>query len=166
VKQTAILTLLFSFLLTACTFDAPLAPDASIPIDQDLLGTWEFLPDPGDAPSGETATVQADGANRYTIEYHDGDSVIYFSAWLGELGGTRFLQLQVTGDEDGPAEPDESNLYSVLDYTFMNDDLVVRSLNTELVGAELADTEALRNAFMQNLDQPLLFTEPGRMRRL
>jgi hypothetical protein len=166
VNRNATLTLFFSFLLAACTFDAPLAPDASMPIDPDLLGSWKFLPAPGEAPTSETVAVQADGANRYTIEYHDGDSVIYFSGWLGELEGTRFLQLKVTGDEDGPAAPDESNLYSVFAYDFIDGDLVVRALNTERVDPDLTSTSALQQAFVQHHDDPLLFSEPGRMRRL
>ena len=165
-KRSILIAPFISLLLTACTYDAPLAPEAILPIDRALLGTWEVLPNEGDEPSAETVVVREDGENRYKIEHRDGDSVIYFDAWPGEIEGVRFLQLEVTGDDDGPAEPGEPDLYSVIDYRFDGDDIIMRSLNTEFVDHELGDTAALREAFIKHRDNPELFIEPGRLRRL
>jgi hypothetical protein len=159
------LSLLGCLFLVACTFDAPLAPEADLPIDANLIGTWEILPEAGDEPTGETVIIRQDGDTRYAIEHHDSDSVIHFSAWLGEIKGTRFVQLEVTGDEHGPAEAGEPDLYSVIAYVFDGSDVVFRSLNTELVDPDAADTAALRAAFLRHTDHPDLFIEPGRLRR-
>jgi hypothetical protein len=166
VNRNFLMVLLGCLLLAACTFDAPLAPDSSLSIDEALLGTWAILPDEGEDDSGEIVSVLRGADHRYLIEHRDGDSVIYFNGWLGEIEGRRFLQLEVTGDEHGPAEPGEADLYSVISYEFDGQDLIMRSLNTELVDPASPDTEQLRLAFIQHIDNADLFIEPGRLRRL
>lgn len=165
-NRTRHLVFLGCLLLAACTFDAPLAPEPGLAVDEALIGDWAILAEDGDAASGETVIVRRDGDHRYTIEHHDGDSVIHFAGWLGEVGGIRFLQLEVTGDEHGPAEKGEADLFSVMHFEFEDGYLVIRSLNTELVDPDLADTAALQAAFEQHREHPDLFIEPGRLRRL
>ena len=69
-------------------------------------------------------------------------------------------------DEDGPVTEEDSDLFSVMSYSLSGDDLEVRSLNTELVNTELADTRAMQKAFHKHRMNTELFIEPGRMRRL
>lgn len=160
-----LLSIFAPLLLVACTYDAPLAPNAELPLDQALLGNWLMLDEEGLSDGTETMTVRRSDEQHYAIEHHDGDSVIYFNGWLAELEGIRFLQLEVTGDENGPAEANEPNRYSVISYHFEDEELVIHSLNTELVGPHDASTAALREAFGRHHEDPLLFIEPGRMRR-
>ena len=164
-KRNTLLSLLAGLFLAACTFDAPLAPYASTPIDPELLGTWEPLPVDDATPTGEITIVKRADENRYLIEHRDGDSILYFDAWLGRQEGITFLQLEVTGDEDGPATPDDTDLFSVVSYSISGDELVMHSLNTDLIDENLADTPALQKAFFEHREHPELFVEPSRMRR-
>lgn len=158
---------LATWLLAACTYDAPLVADASLPIDRALIGIWQATPaGPDDEQQDERIAVTQASANEYAIVHIDGDSAIYFRGWLAELQGIRFVQLQVTGDEHGPAGADETDLFSVISYELQGEGLVMKALNTQYVDANLPDTEALQQAFAANRDRADLFGEPGRYRRL
>jgi len=154
-------------ILTACEYDAPLVGDASLPIDQALLGTWEFISE-GSAgqESSERVLIRQESVNLYAIEYGGNESIIYFKGWLAELEGIHFIQLEVTGSNEGPVGEDDHDLFSVISYTLNNGEYVVRSLNTDLVDDSLADTAALQAAFIANRDDPDLFNNPGQLRKL
>ena len=158
---------LTTLLLTACIYDVPLVATADLPIDPAVLGIWEALPEETDdeGPRERIVVTQA-SANEYAIVHIDGDSAIYFRAWLAELEGVRFVQLQVTGDEHGPAGADETDLFSVVRFEIRDAELVMTALDTQYVDANLPTTEALQQAFTANKDRADLFGEPGRYRRL
>ena len=167
-RKRRLITVFVLFILTACDFDVPLVGEASLPIDQALLGTWEAIPEDRDEQkTPERIVISQESAKLYVIEHIDGESIIYFKGWLAELEGSHFMQVEVTGDNDkGPVGAEDDNLFSVVSYALDNGKLVVRSLNTDLVDAELADTVALQAAFAANRDNPSLFHEPGRFRKL
>jgi hypothetical protein len=166
-RKRRLITVFVLFILTACDYDVPLVGEASLPIDQALLGTWEAIPEDRDEQKlPERIMVRQESANLYVIEYGDGESAIYFRGWLAELEGSHFMQLEVTGDDQGPVDAKDDNLFSVVSYALDKDKLVVRSLNTDLVDAELADTAALQAAFAANRDNPSLFHEPRQFRKL
>ena len=167
-RKHALITGFILLVLTACDYDAPLVGEASLPIDQALLGTWEAIPKDRDGQkSPERIVIRQESANLYVIEHVDGESIIYFKGWLAELEGSHFMQLEVTGDNDkGPVGAEDDNLFGVVSYALDNGKLVVRSLNTDLVNAELADTATLQAAFAANRDNPSLFHELGHFRKL
>lgn len=165
-RKRKLITVFVLFILTACDYDVPLVGEASLPIDQALLGTWEAIPEDRDEQKlPERIMIRQESANLYVIEYGDGESVIYFKGWLAELEGSHFMQLEVTGDDKGPVDAKDDNLFSVVSYALGNGKLVVRSLNTDLVDAELADTAALQAAFAANRDNPSLFHKPRQFRK-
>ena len=155
------------FILTACDYDVPLVGEASLPIDQALLGTWEETPED---QTGQESTVRVlirqESGNEYAIKYIVDETFIYFRGWLAELEGMHFVQLEVTGTNEGPVGAEDTDLFGVLSYTLDNGELVIRSLNTALVNKDLADTAALQAAFAANRDDPCLFVEPGQFRKL
>jgi len=166
-RKRRLITVFALFILTACDYDVPLVGEASLPIDQALLGTWEAIPENRDEQKlPARIMVRQENANLYVIEYGDGESAIYFKGWLAELEGSHFMQLEVTGDDKGPVGAKDDNLFSVVSYALEDGKLVVRSLNTDLVDAELADTAALQAAFAANRDNPGLFHEPRYFRKL
>lgn len=166
-RKHRLITVFILFILSACDYDVPLIGEASLPIDQALLGTWEAIPeDLNEQNSPVRIVIGQEGANLYVIEYVDGESIIYFRGWLAELEGSRFIQVEVTGDDKGPVGAEDGNLFSVFSYALDNRGLVVRSLNTDLVNAELTDTAALQAAFAASKDNPSLFHEPGHFRKL
>jgi hypothetical protein len=167
VKNKAVISLFVFFLLAACTYDAPLVQEKLLPIDTALLGGWEVLPEnPDEEYAPERVTIRQQTPQVYAIEYFSEGSTLYFQGWLAELEGVRFLQLEVTGDDDGPAGENDSNLFSAFSYTLDNGEMTVRELNTDLVDDNLADTAALQAAFKQHKDHPDLFSESIRMKKL
>lgn len=158
--------LISCLLLIACTYDVPLAPDANLELDNALLGTWSILSEETGEPTAEKVVIDRGEGRYYLVEHHDTESIIYFKGWLAELEGIRFLQLQVTGDDEGPAGLDDANLFSVFAYTHENGELKVSSLNTDLVSERLPDTASLQEAFRAHKDNPALFSDPGRLRKL
>jgi hypothetical protein len=166
-RKHVLIPVFILIILTACDYDAPLVGEASLPIDQALLGTWKIISeDPAEQESLERIVARKESANLYVIEYVDGDSVIYFKGWLAELEGIHFVQLEVTGSNEGPVGAEETDLFTVASYTLVNGEFVVRGLNTDLVNKDLADTAALQAAFIANRDDPNLFHGSGQYRRL
>ena len=162
------LTLVFTLIiLTACDYDAPLVKEAYLPIDRALLGTWEFIyEDRAEQKPQERLVIRQESVNLYAIEYVDGESILYFKGWLAKLEGSRFMQLKVTGSDEGPVDDDDTELFSVVSYALDNDKLMYRSLNTGLVSKDLTDTPALQAAFAANRDDPDLFKESRQLRKL
>jgi len=76
------------------------------------------------------------------------------------------MQLEVTGDSEGPVGTEEADLFTVVSYTLVNGEFVVRVLNTDLINKDLADTAALQAAFAANRDDPGLFLNPGQSWKL
>ena len=167
-RKHRLITVLTLLILIGCDYDVPLVGEASLPIDQALLGTWEAIPGDRDGQESlERIVIRQESANLYVIEHVDGESIIYSKGWLAELEGIHFMQVEVTGDNDkGPVGTEDDNLFSVASYALDNDKLVVRELNKDLVNADLADTAALQAAFVANRDDPSLFHEPGQYRKL
>ena len=166
-RKHGLILVFILIILTACDYDAPLAGEASLPIDQALLGTWEFIyEDRAEQKSHERLVIRQESANLYAIEFIDGESIIYFKGWLAELEGSHFMQLEVTGTDEGPVSDEDTELFSVVSYAMDNGELVYRSLNTDLVTTDLADTAALQAAFAAHRDDPSLFKESGQLRKL
>ncbi|MFC1701731.1 hypothetical protein ACFL1J_03165 [Pseudomonadota bacterium] len=154
-------------ILSACDYDAPLVGEASLPIDQALLGTWEFIyKDRAEQKPDERLVIRQESANLYIIEYIDRESILYFKGWLAELEGKHFMQLEVTGTDEGPVDVEDTDRFSVVSYAMDNDEILYRSLNTDLVNKDLADTAALQVAFAANRDDPDLFHISGQLRKL
>ena len=153
--------------LNACIYDAPLVGEATLPIDPALLGSWEFIPE--DAASAETPerlVIRKKSANVYAIEHISDDSTFYFDAWLAELEGIRFVQLEATGDNEGPVTAEDTDLFAVYSWAMEGGELVVKTLNADLLPPDIEGTAALQAAFAEHRDNPDLFDNPGRLSRL
>ncbi len=166
-RKHALITALILLVLAACNYDAPLVGEATITVDQALLGTWEIIREAGDGQEPlERIVIHQESANLFAIEYAEGGSIYYFKGWLAELEGIRFMQLEFTGTEEGSVGAEDSDLFTVVFYVLNNDGLTVRTLNTDLVDSDLADTASLQAAFAANRDDPGLFGEPELFRKL
>jgi len=163
-RKYGLITVFSLFVLTACVFDAPLVGEATLPIDETLLGTWESIPEGTDSLA--RLVIHQDSANLYVIEYSEGETVIYFKGWLAELEGIRFMQLEAIGDDEQPVENGTTDLFTVVSYALTDGKLEVRMLNTKVVNKDLADTASLQEAFSANSDNPELFEKPGQFRKL
>ncbi len=154
--------------VAGCRYAAPLVEEAQVPVDPQVLGLWQGVPDEGEEPDeDERMLVLAYSDTEYLVHYpfsvEDG---MYFRAYPIEIGETSCVQIRLAGTTDGPPEEEMQDRYDVVSYAIEGDTLTLRTLNSELVDKEVKLPVALRHAFEQNQDNPELFTNPARFRRV
>ncbi len=169
-KQSSILAAVFILILSACTYDAPITEEHSIPIDEALLGMWEALPR-GHQDSDDLVQllVLKFSETEYQIHYSQGDGVFYFRGYAIEVEDVPAVQLQILGNKDGPVDDTAEERYSVVSYQLIYGglvELVVAELNTDLVDEDLETREAIRQAFVVHKDDKDLFTDPMSFRKI
>ncbi len=172
-KHCAILATATSLLLAGCSYKVPLTTEHTIPIDPALIGFWE------DAESGNTQScphpegilVLPFSETEYMISYlhkeMDG-SPLFFRGYPVELGNISCVQLQLIGGyETDPSSPmkEEDKCFDVVKYEIKNHNLEVSRLNDNVVSGDLETSEALREAFLDNIENEALFKETGRFHR-
>ena len=54
----------------------------------------------------------------------------------------------------------------VAQYTMVNGQLEIKTLNSELVSNSITDTETLRRVFAEHKNNPELFNDPGLFKRV
>ena len=154
-------------LFAGCLYEVPLPKEHTIPVDLSILGLWELL-------SGEGEELDLDkrmmilkfSDTEALIHYPIGEDGLYFRAYAIKIGNMSCVQLQVIGNEDGPPEKDEKDLYHVASYVLAKGILEVKLLETNLVDADLKNSEALRAASLKHQDNKDLFIDPSRFRRV
>lgn len=156
--------LLGVLLAGACVYDVPVTTDHAIPIDEAILGAWVSVPEGNDDPV-QTRILRF-SETEYVVHYLEDDWELYFRAYPIKVGGVAAVQLEVLGDEDEVVEPDASERYTVAAYRLLNGKLEVRTLNSELISADIADGESLRAAILEHEGHPGLFNEPGLFQRV
>lgn len=157
-KWTLILTVLT---LAACVYEAPLTTQHTLPIDQAVLGTWQTVSGDG---SVEHLRILRFSDTEYLVNHAESDDQLFFRAYTIEVGGVSAVQLEFLGDDTRPVRG--KNRYLVATYRIVDEMLEVRTLNSDLVGEELSDSESLRAAFTAHKENPELFNDPGLFKRI
>lgn len=164
-----LLVLASLFFLNSCVFDVPFETEAKLPVDPALLGRWEMVIDEVKPDATETKPERMlvlEGArNEYVIEYPIGEKAMYFRAFAIELAGEKFIQVQWIGTVEGPVKP-EDRKYQLLKLTSAGDTVEIRTLDTLLFGKHHGDPERMKAAFMERKDNPKLFGDPEKFRKL
>lgn len=162
-KLLASFTLMMTFVLAACQYVVPLSEDHNIHIDSALLGHWTMLPDKNEpGASIDSMTVLQFSDTEYLINYVSEGSGMFFRGYLIETGGHTLLQLQFLGTDEGPPEDSaQEHRFIVARYVLEQGRLEVNTLNSQLVSRDLVDSQALMQAYLANIDNPELFTDPG-----
>lgn len=165
-KWKILFCLLVFLIPIGCWYDVPLTEERSIPVDPEVLGWWEYASDDAkDTEVKERMLVLQFSETEYLIHYLVGaKEAFYFRGYPIKIGGVACVQLQEIGFIDGVPDKNTKPFYAVA-YQLTDGELVVKILNTALVGEDLLGGEALRKAFLQHKDDPLLFYDPGRFRR-
>lgn len=166
-KRNSILCIIAVLLFSGCQFDFPLSQQHIIPIDSQLLGIWEAIPDEGDkTEQAEQMMVLKYSDTEYMIDYPIGSDGIYFRGYPINIGNVACMQLEVIGDAKGPPKKSTKDLFLVASYTITNNELEVKFLNTALVGSDLASRDELKKAFLENKDNDDLFVDPGLFKKI
>lgn len=152
-------------LLAACEYKAPLTTEHRIPIDPQVLGLWQIIPEENENDDTFIRIFKFSDTE-YTLQYHEHGGDFYFRAYAINIGGVSAVQLELVGTDDGPVKANEDDRYHVVAYHLENQILKISSLNSELVDDELPDSESLRKAFIQHKENPGLFNDPGVFKRM
>jgi WD40 repeat protein len=164
--------LVLTGLLTAgCPHHVPLTEEHSIPIDQELIGYWHCFESKADLKAA-AVLVMPFSKTEYVIQCineENGDESFFLRGYPTETGGVRCMQLQWIGPRNiDPSDPydenSQSNRYAVVKYEIKDDTLKLYWLNGELVSDKAITSEALREAFLENLDHEELFVEVAKFR--
>lgn len=155
--------LIATFLLTACVFEAPFEPEAKLPVDGRLLGSWEELVT-SDKPAANRLLVLQHSNHEYLVQYPLGDKAMFFRAYAIDLAEESHIQIQLIGTADG-AVKSEDRKYHLLKVTLKQDELEIRTIEPEVLGKDLRDAEALKAAFAAHKNDAKLFGDPVRFRR-
>jgi hypothetical protein len=166
-KSLAILPVVVLLFLAGCEYEAPLTEEHSISIDQSVLGLWEPVPDKGEQPDqNERMMVLKYTETEYLIHYPIGKDGMYFRGYPIKIGGVPCVQIQIIGTAEGNLDKDNKELFHVVSYQLSNGELIIKTLNTNLVNHDLKDSEALKKAFLKHKDNKDLFRDPGRFRKI
>jgi preprotein translocase subunit SecD len=162
-KLSTLVTALAALVIGACEYDVPITTDHDIPINRSFLGTWEAVPQEDDDKIRMQVLEFSD--TEYLVHYFEGDESLYFRAYQIKIENTHAIQLELIGDDKESIDHDKNDRFMVASVRLLEGKLEVRTLNTELVSAQLADSQSLKDAFIANIKNPELFNDPGFFRR-
>jgi hypothetical protein len=158
---TGLVSVLF---LNSCVFEFPFETEAKIPVETKLLGRWEEVPDKPDDKANQMLVIQH-SANEYVVEYPVGDEATYFRAFAVELAGGKYIQIQLIGSADKPVEAADRK-YHLLKVGVDGDASEMRTIDEDILGKDLAGTAQMKAAFAEHKDDPKLFADPAKFRRV
>jgi len=160
------LSALFLF-VTSCRYEAPLMHEHTIPVDASVLGCWQPVADGSHSPdSNEHMLVLQYSETEYLIHYSAKEEPMYFRGYPISIGGVACVQLQLIGIDNAPVDRRANERFHVVSYALDNGDLVIRTLNADVVDDSLKDTESLVKAFLKHTGDAKLFTDPCRFRKV
>ena len=150
--------------LNSCVFDLPFEPSAKVAVDAALPGLWqETATDPQRQPN--RLLVLKHSENEYLVQYPVGEKTMFFRAFPIDLAGERYIQLQLIGSEKGPVKPADRK-YHLMKTRIDGDMLEVLAIDPDVLGKDATSTQQLREAFTLKKEDPKLFGDPMRFRRL
>lgn len=160
------------FLIAGCEYETSLTDEHKIPVDKAVLGLWDAVPekggvsDPKDrvSDSKERLIVLKYTDTEYLVHYPAGDEGFYFRGYPIRIGGVSCVQIRLIGDSNGDIKTGERK-YQVVSYQFVNGELEIKTLNTDLVDNNLKDRNKLEKAFLKNKNKGELFRNPVRFRK-
>lgn len=158
---TAAAALIF---LNSCVFESPFEADAKIAAEAKLLGKWDDVSDSADGRHDRMLVLQH-SANEYLVEYPLGEKAMVFRAYAVEMAGGKYVQVQLIGTADGPVKP-EDRKYHLLKIRVDEDALEMSTVNPEVFGKPAGDSARMKATFEKHKDDPKLFGEPVKFRRI
>lgn len=150
-----------------CKYEAPLIQEHSIPVDAAVLGLWQPVPDGSGSPaSSENMMVLQYSETEYCIHYSAKEEPMYFRGYPIRIGDVYCVQLQLIGINNEPADRQGKDLFHVVSYELVHGELVIRTLNSDVVDDSLKDTGSLVNAFLKHKNSRNLFVDPCRFKKI
>ena len=164
-KLTGLWLIPVLWLNTACEYKVPLTTEHVIPVDTAVLGHWDYVPGPDENADDTHIRIMRFSDTEYLVHYFEDDGELYVRAYLARIEDLELVQLELIGDDDGPTEVDEEELYNVARYHLEDGQLKISLLNSELVDDDIGDSALLVSALLTHRDHPELFGTPGTFKR-
>lgn len=171
-KLKIIFMIALFFMIAGCEYETSLTDEHKMPVDKAVLGLWDTVPEKGGvsdpkervSDSKERLMVLKYTDTEYLIHYPTGDEGFYFRGYPVRIGGVSCVQIQLIGDSYGAIKTGERK-YQVVSYQFVNGELEIKTLNTDLVDKNIKDRNKLKTAFLKNKNKEELFINPVRFRK-
>ena len=142
--------------LVGCEFTVPLVKDPAVDINPALLGLWQRSEENGKV---EKLLILPLAEREYLVSWPAVDEdAMYARTCLTKTGDIPLAQLKWFGTAKG-ALADDNRVYQFANYAVEGETLTIRMLNADLVGREVASSEALEAAILQNEGAANLFRE-------
>jgi hypothetical protein len=145
-------------LLTGCVFEEPFEPNASIPVNRDWLGRWQEVTNDPKREANEMLVLEHSD-HEYLVEYPVGEKGMFFRAYAVDLGGSRYIQIQLIGTAEGPVKPQDRK-YHLLRVEHRAGRIEMRTINRDVLGKDQVTSEAMRTALLRETNNPKLFDAP------
>jgi hypothetical protein len=166
-RTLGVLIVAVSLSIAGCKYESPLTNEHTIPIDLSVLGIWQAVPDKGEeVDESHQMIVLQYSETEYLVHISPAKDGIYFRGYRIKIGDISCVQLQEIGTDDGPIANSEKSRFDVATYQIIDNELEVKTLNTDLVSESLTNPEALKAAFTMNLDNQNLFVHPVKYMRV
>jgi hypothetical protein len=157
--------LALSVFTSACVFESPvpLGPASSAEQVASLVGVYVVLPDdPADeGAAADTVRVREINERELLITFGPGAWTADMRGFITRVKGVSFMNVQELGTEPGDSEP---RPFMFARYEWDGDVVEVRMLSG--IRESFTSTAALRAWLESRLDDPTIYDEPARMRRL
>ena len=161
-----LLTAAFSlFLLNSCVFEFPFEPVAKFPVEPGLLGRWEQIQEESDGSSPNRMLVLQNAPNDYVVEYPIGEKAMFFRAFIVELEGAEYIQIQLIGNQQDTVKP-EDRKFHLLKVALSEDRMEMSTIDPEVLGKDVGDSTRMKAALAAHKDDPGLFEKPDKFRRI
>ena len=159
----AIATVATVFLGTGCIYNEPLVEIDSHPINPSFLGLWEEVPKNDKTTDRDRLLVFKYSDTEYLVLY---DEELYFRGYPVRPDGVKCIQLEIIGSNKGDIAKKSMKRFLPVRCEIKDDQLEIRILDPQLVDEDLETSKALMSAFLKHKDNPRLFNEPGRFKRI
>lgn len=167
-QSTAMKTLLAPLVsllfLSSCVFEAPFSPTAELPVDGKLPGLWEAVSE-NEKLAPERMLVLQHSENEYVVGYPLGEKSMAFRAFPVKLEGAEYVQIQLIGTAEGPVKAGDRKFH-LLKLKLDGDQMELRTIDPEVIGKDHKTTAELLAAFKKHKDDPKLFQDPQKFRRV
>lgn len=165
-KLKIIFMVALMFVITGCEYETSLTDEHKIPVDKAVLGLWEAVPEKGGVSDPkERLMVLKYTDTEYLVHYPTGDEGFYFRGYPIRIGGISCVQIRLIGDSNGDIKTGDRK-YHVVSYQFVNGELDIKTLNTDLVDKNIQDRNKLKKAFLKNKSKSELFINPVRFKKV
>jgi len=161
-----LITFLFLLLfLTGCEYKVPLTPDAEIPIKDELLGLWEFVPTE-ENPEELTMLVLKQNPTEYVVRYGKEKDGIYLRAYHVRLDDLSLLiQIECIGLQNEPVDIKDTSIYHLLRYKLKGRNLELKILNSDIIDTNCKTSLRLKEKILANKENSQLFVNPAIFRK-